>query len=57
MGIWEGILSAAGLIALGWYAHVFFHRREHDDLKQEIADLQHSLEEADKKKKTLMRPG
>ena len=43
MGIWEGILSAAAFIAIGWSAHAFFHRREHDQLKREIKNRPESL--------------
>jgi len=49
------ILTIAAIFGLGWGAHVFFHRRNHDELKSKISTLEEELKEAKEGQKVTVR--
>lgn len=49
------VLTIAAIFGLGWTAHVFFHRRNHDDLKSKIIKLEKELEEAKENQKVTVK--
>ena len=39
----QGALAVVGLFGVGWAAHAFFHRREHDKLKSQVSELEEKV--------------
>ena len=49
------VLTIAAIFGLGWAAHTFFHRRNHDELKSKVAKLEKELEEAKENQKVTVQ--
>lgn len=46
MDLWGQILSAAALFGMGWAVHAFFHRKEHEELKEQVGKKQKLINES-----------
>ena len=51
----EVLLIIAAIFGTGWGAHAFFHRKQHDDLKKKLKDLEEELKEAKDNQKLTVK--